>query len=59
MMQNGNIQSHVIKELISQCGCLDNIEKLDTVDEPTYEKIKDFIERHFGYEDDISFNDIN
>ncbi|CBK23542.2 uncharacterized protein [Blastocystis hominis] len=59
MMQNGNLQSAVITQMLSDCGCLDNIEKLEAIDESTYEKTKDFIERHFGFEDEISFNDIN
>lgn len=59
MMQNGNLQTALISQMLNDCGCLDNIEKLEEIDESTYEKTKLFIERHFGFEDDINFTDIN
>lgn len=59
MIEHGNLQTSIISQMLNDCGCLDNIEKLEVIDQRTYEKTKEFIERHFGFEDDINFNDIH
>ena len=57
-IKNGNQSSSVIKIILNDCGCLDNIEKLETIDEETYKKTRNFIDRYFGFEDNISFDEI-
>lgn len=52
--QNGGQNS--IKFLLDECGALDTIEQFSSADAEINKRIEDFIDKHFGYEDDVQLN---
>lgn len=49
-----NSESNFVKIELDECGCLDALEGLTVADENFYRQLDTFIEKHFGYADDLA-----
>ena len=52
LKQQTGATDNCVKVWMDDCGCLNALESLTVTDESFYKYLDDFIDKHFGFEDD-------
>lgn len=52
IQQQEHSDDNAIKIMLDECGCLDALEALTISDKQLFDHVDDFINKHFGYDDD-------